>query len=441
MRRRGFSATSLSLNDSITHGTRSKVAEINERLEPGEHIIDLSIGTLDLPADGRIDQGVCDFIQQNAETIHAFAPVKGFPFLRSALAAKIERMHGVEVDPDTELMVTPGGIKGALTIMFHTLLDPGDEAVVPLPNWPHYGDMLRLHGAIPRFVPSRDNPKVGLTAHALEENISEKTKLVILGDCINPTGKVYSNDELRRLAQVIATHNVRREAAMKSPIHVIFDCPYEAHVLGPRPLTFAAIEVDVPGHGAYAMRQCTAMVTGPGKTYGMHGDRIGYIWATKEVVDVAARVQVNTNSFASTYGQIATHLAVQEEMDEVALGRATHGRASLKTVLDRLRSQSALQIDPPDGGYFLFVNFSSYAALYERCGYERADMFLLHEARVATISGCHFAEAFDEMRHFVRINCGRSMETLDEACTRILDALSRLESAGSVTPKKEMQAW
>lgn len=110
---RGFSDTSLRLSDSITHGTRAKIDLINRGLQAEDQVIDLSIGTLDLPADRRIDHGVCELIQTNAEIIHAFAPVKGFSFLRSSIAAKIKRMHGVEVDLESEVLVTPGGIKGA----------------------------------------------------------------------------------------------------------------------------------------------------------------------------------------------------------------------------------------------------------------------------------------------------------------------------------------
>lgn len=430
MAERGFSRTSLGLRDSVTHGTRAAIAEVNQRLAGELPIIDLGIGTLDLPADPRIDDGVVERVRAHAEEIHAFAPVKGLPSLRRALAARIARLHGVAVDPEAELMVTPGGIKGALTVVFHTLLDPGDEVLFPVPNWPHYGDMARLHGAVPRPVPGQGASKAGLSPRALDDQLTDRTKLVILGDCINPTGKVYRTDELRELAQVIAAHNVRRAAERRSPVHVVFDCPYEAHILGPRARTFAAIEVDVPGHGTYAMRPCTVTVTGPGKTYGMHGDRIGYLWAAPDVIEMAARVQVNTNSFACTYGQVATERAVQPDLDDMVRWRAEHGRANLGRVLRRLTETCALEIDPPDGGYFLFAGFARHAARYERRGHERADRFLLREARVATISGCHFADGFDdELRHFVRINCGRSAALLDEACARIEGALARLQEA------------
>ena len=420
-----FSLASASLPDSVTHGTKAKIDAINKRSGPDAQVIDLSIGTLDLPADPRIDAGVCDFIKHDAETIHAFAPVKGFPFLRKALAAKIKRLHGVDVDPETEVIVTPGGIKGSLTVMFQTFLDPGDEVVVPIPNWPHYADMLRLNRAVPRFVPARP-PGRGLTPRDLEANISATTRLVILGDCINPTGKVYTSEELRGLARVIADHNVRREAEGRHPIQVLFDCPYEAHVFGPRPVTFAAIEVTVPGHGVYPLRKCTATLTGPGKTYGMHGDRIGYIWADAEAIGIAARVQVNTNSFASTYGQVATGLAVQPALDEVVASRAQHARTNLDFVARRLADVGGLHIAYPDGGYFLFVDFSRYAALYEALGLEDAEQFLLHSARVAAISGTHFGPGMDDMKHFVRLNCGRAIGLLNEACARIEKALSAL---------------
>lgn len=426
MSNRGFSSASLALTDSVTHGTTAKIAELNRGREPGDRVVDLSIGTLDLPADPRIDKGVTEFIREKADTIHAFAPVKGFPFLRASLAAKITRMHGVAVNPDTEILVTPGGIKGALTIVFHTFLDPGDEVLVPIPNWPHYADMIHLHRGVPKFI-KPEEASAGLSLAALEAAITDKTKMVVLGDAINPTGKVYTTEELRGFALAIAKHNVKRAAASKAPILVLFDCPYESHVLGARATTFAAIDVDVPGHGKYALSQVTATVTGPGKTYGMHGDRIGYLWACAETIEMAARVQVNTNSFASTYGQVATHIAVQADMDEVALSRAKHARNNLEHVFTRLSGGKArLRIARPDGGYFLWVDFSAYAPRYAKLGFTQADAFLLQEARVAAINGSFFAPDIDGMSQYVRLNCGRTLAILEEACSRIESALTKL---------------
>jgi aspartate/methionine/tyrosine aminotransferase len=171
---------------------------------------------------------------------------------------------------------------------------------------------------------------------------------------------------------------------------------------------------------------CTATLTGPGKTYGMHGDRIGYVWADAETIGIAARVQVNTNSFASTYGQVATSVAVQPALDEVVVSRARHARTNLDLVARRLANVGGLSIAYPDGGYFLFVDFSRYSPLYEKIGFKRADQFLLHKARVATISGTHFGPGMDEMKHFVRLNCGRAFDLLNEACVRIEMELSAL---------------
>ena len=171
-----------------------------------------------------------------------------------------------------------------------------------------------------------------------------------------------------------------------------------------------------------ARRRCPALE----KHTGMHGDRIGYVWSAPDTIAIAARVQVNTNSFASTYGQIATHQAVQEKMDAVILDRARRARASLLHVLRRLSDIGPLTISPPDGGYFLFADFSKCADAYQRLGYQRADQFLLQEATVATISGAFFAPGLDDFSHFVRINCGRSLEVLNEACSRLELAVQRL---------------
>ncbi|WP_394845553.1 pyridoxal phosphate-dependent aminotransferase [Pendulispora brunnea] len=422
---RGISNAVLNLPDSVTHGTAAKLVEINRGLALEEQVIDLSIGALDTRTDSRIDRGVIEFVRTRSDIVHAFAPVKGFPFLLESIAARIARLHDIAYDPKKEILVTPGGVKGSISVAFHTLLNPGDEVVIPVPNWPHYSDMVRLHEAVPKtiLVTARD----GLTAPALENAISERTKMVVLGDCINPTGKVYSTEELSALAEVIAAHNVRREARGASPIYVLFDSPYEAHILGARAKTFAALEAGLENGTRCSMRPWTVGVTGPGKTYGMHGDRIGYLCGPADIVDGAARAQVNLTSFASTYGQVATHVALQPEMDEVATSRAKSARANLESMLQELNAIPSLHVAPPQGGYFLFVDFSNYADAYKRHGYDQADRFLLSEARVATICGNHFAEG-EALNHFVRINCGRSLHLVSKAGARIRRALTRLVS-------------
>lgn len=421
---RGISDAVLSIPESVTHGTRERIAALNRELGEEDQIIDLSIGALDTPTDPRIDQGVMDFVEKRSETVHAFAPVRGLPFLRESVAARVERLHGVSYDPDSEVLVTPGGVKGSISATFHALLNAGDEVVIPVPNWPHYPDMVRLHEAIPRTVPV--TAESGLTPEALETALSERTKVVVLGDCINPTGKVYTTGELSALAAVLARHNTRREAGGHSPVHVLFDSPYEAHIVGARARTFAAVEVPLPDGDRCSMRPWTVAVTGPGKTYGMHGDRIGYLCGPADIVAAAARAQVNLTSFASTYGQVAAHIALRPEMDEVATSRAEEARASLRAMLRELEAVPSLRVRPPQGGYFLFVDFSEHAEAYRKRGHRTAEDFLLAEARTATIRGDHFAEG-EPLEHWVRINCGRTAALVSEAGARIVRALSRLE--------------
>ena len=422
---RGISDAVLSIPESVTHGTRAKIAELNRELGEEDQIIDLSIGALDTPTDPRIDQGVIDFVEKQSETAHAFGPVRGLPFLRESVAARVTRLHGIEYDPDSEIMVTPGGVKGSISATFHALLNAGDEVVIPIPNWPHYPDMVRLHEAVPRTV--LVTAESGLTPTVLQDALSERTKIVVLGDCINPTGKVYTTEELSALADVLAQHNARRESNGESPVYVLFDSPYEAHIVGARAKTFAAIDVSLPDGSRSSMRPWTVAVTGPGKTYGMHGDRIGYLCGPADIVEAAARAQVNLTSFASTYGQVAAHIALRPEMDEVAASRAKDARASLQAMLHELEAVPALKVSPPQGGYFLFVDFSSYADVYQKQGYSTAEEFLLVEARTATICGNHFAEG-ELLDHSVRINCGRTAALVSEAGARIRRALTRLES-------------
>ncbi|HEX8615481.1 MAG TPA: pyridoxal phosphate-dependent aminotransferase [Telluria sp.] len=418
-----FSDAALSIGESITHGARMRIAKLNAGCAENDKIIDLSIGTLDTATDRFIDNGVIDFIKNKPELIHQFAPVKGFDFLLDAISKRHERVHGLVYDPATEIMVTPGGIKGSIAVVLHTLLNPGDEVVVPLPNWPHYADMIHLHGGKPVFVQSRDFIEKGLDAEDLDRAITAKTKLLILGDCINPTGKVYTTEELHSLAAVVARHNLQRASDGLSPLFVLYDCPYEAHVLHNRPQALAACSVD-----GYALREHVINVTGPGKTYGMHGDRIGYLCAPAAFIAVAANVQVNLNSFACTYGQVACFYALHRNMDEVALSRATHARDNTLHMIDLLRA-CHLSVHTPQGGYFIFVDLAAYAGRYGERGMQSAEQFLLEKARVAAINGEHFAEGYADAgryRHFVRINCGRDREVLVQAAGRIQAALEEL---------------
>ena len=418
-----FSDVALSIGESITHGARMRIAKLNAGCAEKDTIIDLSIGTLDTATDRYIDDGVIDFIKNKPDLIHQFAPVKGFDFLLVSISKRNERVHGLVYDPATEVMVTPGGIKGSIAVVLHTLLNPGDEVIVPLPNWPHYGDMIHLHGGKPVFVQSNDFIEKGLDPVYLDRAITEKTKLLILGDCINPTGKVYTTEELHNLAAVIARHNVQRVNDKLNPIFVLYDCPYEAHILQNRSEPLAAFSV-----GSYALRNHVINVTGPGKTYGMHGDRIGYLCGPAAFIDVAANVQVNLNSFACTYGQVACFHALHPDMDEVALSRATNARQNTLHMIDLLRS-CHLSVHTPQGGYFIFVDLSAYADKYGELGIRTAEQFLLEKARVAAISGEHFAEGYahaSQYRNFVRVNCGRERDVLVQAAGRVKAALDEL---------------
>jgi aspartate aminotransferase len=420
---KGFSKGALSINDSVTHGTRQLIESINLGKSDEEKIIDLGIGMLDIPTDIRIDNGVINTIINKPDIIHQFAPVKGFSVLLEAISKRVELINGVKYDPESEIMVTPGGIKGAISVVLNTLLDYNDEVIVPIPNWPHYADMIKLNNGIPVFVKCKDFINSGISPDDLSLAITNKTKLILLGDCVNPTGKVYSNEELLKLADIIAKYNLERAQKNLGPIYVLYDCPYEAHILSNRSLALASITID-----KYSLRNCVIHVTGPGKTFGMHGDRIGYICAYPLFIQVAANVQVNMTSFASTYGQIACLHALQDHMREVAERRAKIARNNLLHMIGLLHD-FGLSVHTPEGGYFIFVNFLVYATKYVACGYETAEKFLLHSAKVATISGTHFAKGYeyaDEFKHYVRINCGRDLDVLNNAALRIKNALSQL---------------
>ena len=393
-----------------------------KNLPESSKIIDLSIGTLDVPCDKSIDESVIEYIKNNPNKIHQFAPVKGFDFLLDAISKRTVRLHNISYDPKTEIMVTPGGIKGSISVVFKTLLNDVDEVIVPLPNWPHYSDMIELSGAKKVFIEQPiDSINKGITADVLYNYITDYTKIIILGDCINPTGKIYTSDELNDIASLIDKLNKKRIKKGLNNIYILFDCPYEAHILSARPKHIA-----IANNGT--KHDFVINVTGPGKTYGMHGDRIGYILSNSTFIKLASVAQVNMNSFASTYGQVSTFYAMQEKFDEISRNRAIQARSNISLIVDELTSMKLL-VSMPQGGYFLFISFMNYASLYEKAGYKNASDFLLEKAKVASISGEHFAMGYSNSkiyRNYVRINCGRKLGVLREAVLRIKGSLERL---------------
>ncbi|WP_399145307.1 aminotransferase class I/II-fold pyridoxal phosphate-dependent enzyme [Streptomyces sp. MK7] len=186
------------------------------------------------------------------------------------------RLHGIDYDPDAEVLVTPGGVKGSISVACQALLDPGDEVVVPVPDWPHHADMcgrMTPRPRRPRFG-GRRTDRAGAAGSAAGPYQDRHA-----GRLHQPAGKVYSTEELTALARVLAEHNTRREERGESPVHVLFDTPYEAHVLGECARTSADIDVALADGGRCSMRPWTTWVSGPGKTYGMHGDRTGHPWS------------------------------------------------------------------------------------------------------------------------------------------------------------------
>lgn len=419
-----FSKRASLLSVSPTHGTKELVDRLN-LIKGGGHVLDLGIGALDLPTDPRIAGAVADTARKQPELIHEFAPVRGQLALREAISAQGHRLHGLAPDPACEVLVTPGGVKGALTVALTTLLNPGDRVLLPIPNWPHYGDMIALQGGIPVPVPSSEGMRGGLTRQDLEANLDSSVRLIILGDCINPTGKIYRGDELAELGSAIVRHNAECSVRGEAGTHVIYDCPYEAHVPHPRPPHIALTQLDSPT-AQDLLKERIVYLSGPGKTYGMHGDRVGYLVAPASVVEIAAQVQANTNSFASTYSQVACLRALQEDMDEVAEYRADVARSSRQRVFALLSEMEGIEVDEPDGGYFLFVDFTQLSDRYVEHGHASASSFLLQGAGIACIDGRSFSAGIPGFQNWVRINCGRSPEILEEAMTRIRRAIADL---------------
>lgn len=390
------------LNRLAPSATLAMSQKSSEMKAQGIDVINMSVGEPDFNTPDHIKNAAKEAVDNNYSR---YSPVPGYADLRKAIAAKLKRENHLEYNIN-EILVS-NGAKQSVCNTVMALVNDGDEVIIPTPYWVSYPQMVKLAGGNPVFINAGFEQNFKITAQQLEDAITPKTRLLILCSPSNPTGSVYTKDELESLAEVIKSHE---------DLFVLADEIYEHINYTGRHESIAQF----PG-----MKECSIIVNGVSKAYAMTGWRIGFIAAPEWIVKGCNKLQGQYTSGPCSVSQKAAEAAYTLPQDCVEeMRKAFERRRNL--IVELAKDIPGLEVNTPQGAFYLFPKCSSF---YGKSDGKRTinnstdfAMYLLEVGHVATVAG----DAFGDPECF-RMSYATSDEYIREAMSRIKDVLSRLK--------------
>lgn len=388
--------------DRISEPQTIKMAKLGRELRAqGINIIDLSLGEPDFVTPKHICDAATDAM---AKGYTKYPPVAGIPELREAICQKLKRDNNLDYKPE-EIIVSTGA-KQALANAILSLINPGDEVIIPTPYWVTYGALVDLAEGTNKFIKCGIESDFKLTPDRLEAAITPQTKLFIFSSPCNPTGSVYTEKELAGLASVFAKH---------PQVAIISDEIYEY--------------INYTGkHESIAqfpeLKDRVIIVNGMSKGFAMTGWRLGYLAGPKYIVQACEKLQSQFTSGANSITQRAAVVALTSDLGPTR--KMTEAfRERRDYIIPALAAIPGIKINNPPGAFYAFPDISSFFGKTDGTTTihtdEELSMYLLHTANVSTVNGAAFGN--DQC---IRISFATSMDNLKEAVKRIADALGKL---------------
>ena len=389
------------LNRLAPSATLAMSQKSNEMKAQGIDVINMSVGEPDYMTPDFIKEAGKKAIDDNYSK---YSPVPGYLDLREAISAKLKKENGLEYGPK-EIIVGTGGKQGVCNT-FMALVNPGDEVIIPAPYWVSYPQMAKLAGGTPVVIRAGIDQNFKITPKQLEKAITPKTKLLVICSPSNPTGSVYTQEELNALAEVILKHD---------DIYVLSDEIYE-HI---NYVGFKASIAKAPG-----MRERTIICNGVSKAYAMTGWRLGWVAAPEVIVKGINKLQGQYTSGTSDVSQRAALAAYSGDQQCVeGMRKGFERRRDL--IVSLAKEIPGFEVNVPDGAFYLFPRINSYFGKTDgkRTINNSTDfaMYLLEVGHVATVGG----DAFGEPDGF-RMSYATSDDNIREALRRIKEALAKL---------------
>lgn len=389
------------LNRLAPSATLAMSQKSGEMKAQGIDVINMSVGEPDFNTPDHIKNAAKKAVDDNYSR---YSPVPGYVELRKAIVAKLKNENGLDYDV-SEILVS-NGAKQSVCNTVMALVNEGEEVIIPAPYWVSYPQMVKLAGGNPVIVEAGFEQNFKMTPAQLEAAITPKTRMLILCSPSNPTGSVYSKEELEGLAEVLKRHD---------GLYVLADEIYEHINYIGHHSSIAQIE---------GMKERTILVNGVSKAYAMTGWRIGYIAAPQWIVKGCNKLQGQYTSGPCSVSQIAAleaYTGSQECVEQMR--KAFERRRDL--IVNLAKDISGLEVNVPEGAFYVFPKCSSFFGKSdgERTVNNSTDfaMYLLEKAHVATVGG----DAFGDPDCF-RMSYATSDENIKEAMLRIKNALAKL---------------
>jgi len=387
------------INNLATSATLAMAAKARELKAEGKDIIGLSLGEPDFNTPDFIKDAAIQAVNDN---YNSYSPVDGYVELKDAIIKKFKRDNNLVYDR-TQIVVSTGA-KQSLYNIAQVCLNPGDEVILPCPYWVSYADIVQLAEGVPVEVQTSLDTDFKMTPEQLEAAITPKTKMLWYSSPCNPSGSIYSEAELRALADVLQKY---------PEIIVVSDEIYE-HINY------------VGGHASMAqfddMFDRTVTVNGVAKAFAMTGWRIGYIGAPSYIARACNKIQGQVTSGANCIAQRAVITALEAPVSKIQF-MVDEFKERRKLILGLLSDIPGFECNEPEGAFYVFPNVSYYLGKTlngtEIKNASDFALFLLEEANVATVTG----EAFGNP-NCIRISYAASKEQIIEAMSRIKKAVS-----------------
>ncbi len=382
--------------------TLSINARAKELKASGVEIINFGVGEPDFPTPRHIKEAAVKAIHDN---FTRYTPVGGIPELKEAIIEQFKVDYGVSYEPG-EILVSCGG-KHCIYNVMQALLNEDDEVIVPAPYWVSYPDIIRLAGGRSIIVHTKEEDGFKLRPEKLEEAITARTKLLILNSPSNPTGSVYTKEELEPIAEIAIKHKI---FVLTDDIYnkIVFDDAHWASII----------------HAMPEVKDFTLLLNGVSKTYSMTGWRIGYMAGPDPIISACTKIQSQSTSNPNSIAQVASVAALKGPQDDVERMVSAFARRR-EYFLNRLQQIKYVTFYPPQGAFYIFPNFSAYyGKKYNgQLITNSLDLtsYLMEEARIALVPGSAFGDD-----RCLRFSFATSLATIEKGLDRLEEALKRL---------------
>lgn len=378
----------LALTPSTTLAITAKAKELKEK---GEDVIGLGAGEPDFNTPQHILDAALSSMN---EGFTKYTPSAGLPALKQAIIKKFEKDQGLTYKPNE--IIVGNGAKHALYTLFQVLLNDGDEVIIPTPYWVSYPEQVKLAGGVPVYIDGLEQNQFKITPEQLKNSITSRTKAVIINSPSNPTGMLYTAEELLELGKV----------CIEKDILIVSDEIYEKLVYGKhKHVSIAELSPE--------LKEQTIIINGVSKSHSMTGWRIGYAAGNKEIIEAMTNLASHSTSNPTTtaqYAAIAAYNGPQEPVEEMR--KAFEER--LEIIFDKLTAIPGFTCVKPQGAFYLYPNVRKAA---EMTGFSHVDDFveaLLVDAKVAVIPGSGFGTPDN-----IRLSYATSLEQLEKAVNRM----------------------